>query len=109
MFYSTTQWINYNSNEECILTIAFSNIFLYLYKTNCDLIKVMICKSCKNQKTRWYPPILSLIPHEINAVLMMHRRYLFSIYINCLLDRTLGSNFYTTYRCLKGDIFLSKN
>ena len=109
MFRSTTQWINYDPNEEYTLTIAFPNISPYLYKTNRDLIKVAICKSCKNQKTRRYPPILSPIPHEINAVPMMHRRYLSPIYIHCSLGRTPGSNFYTTYRFLKGDISLSKN
>ncbi len=109
MFRSKAQWIDYDPSEEYTLTIAFPEIPVYTYVNNRNRTKVAICESCKNVKTRRYPPVLSPIPPQIKAVPMTYRKFLSPVYMNCSLGRTAGSNPYTNYRFLNGNIFLSKN
>ena len=102
-------WIDYNTSEEYTLPIAFPNIRIVTRINNRGKSKIAVCTSCKSEKTRRYPPILSPIPNEINAVPIIYRKSLSPIYMNCTLGRISGSNPYTNYRHLQGFINLSKN
>ncbi|CAG8629587.1 1277_t:CDS:2, partial [Ambispora leptoticha] len=104
MFESTTQWITVEPNAQYTLPLAFPEIPIHV---NANNTKVAICASCKTKKTRRFPPILSQIPPEIQNVPMYHRKYLSPIRLFCSLGRAVGSNPYTTYRFLKGDISLN--
>ncbi|CAG8638969.1 17098_t:CDS:1 [Funneliformis caledonium] len=105
----TTNWIDYDTTEEYTLPIAFPNIKIVTRLNNRGKTKIAVCSSCKSKKTRRYPPILSSIPEEINAIPIIYRKNLSPIHINCTLGRTLRFNSYTNYRYLKGFINLSKN
>ncbi|CAG8670787.1 261_t:CDS:2, partial [Funneliformis mosseae] len=63
MMNQTTNWIDYDTTEEYTFPIAFPNI----------------------QITHQYPPILSLIPKEINAIPIIYRKNLLPIHMNCTL------------------------
>ncbi|CAG8698855.1 1506_t:CDS:2 [Gigaspora rosea] len=91
MFRFAVHWITFDPNTQYTLPLAFPDIPIYLNENNS---KVAICSS--------FSP-------ELEAVPMFHRKYLSPIRMFCLLGRTSGSNPYTTYRFLKGDISLSRN
>ena len=104
-----TNWIDYDTTEEYTLPIAFPNTKIVTRKNNRGKTKIAVCSSCKSERTHRYPPILSPIPEEINAIPMTYRKNLSPIHMNCTLGRSLGSNPYTNYRHLQGFINLSKN
>jgi hypothetical protein len=109
MISTSVKWIDYNPNETYTLTIAFPEIQLPLRQNNRGQTKIAVCSSCKTIKNRKFPPVLSQIPEEINAVPMVYRKYLSPIIMNCSLGRAANSNPYTNYRHLQGFIGLSKN
>ena len=95
MMSSSVKWIDYNPNEIYTLTIAFPEIRLPLRQSNRGQTKIAVCSSCKTIKNRKFPPVLSQIPEEINAVPMVFRKHLSSIHMNCSLGRATNSNPYT--------------
>jgi len=104
------KWENYDQNkiyplEEC----NYSNIDLVFHPNITSTLKIAVCSSCKNPRTRRNPPKYDSIPIEIQNVPSYHRIYLSPIHLSCSLGRSSGSNNYTTYRHLKGSIGLSKN
>ena len=109
MMKDSTKWLPYDEEERYTLTLAFSDIPVYIRENNRRVIQVAVCNGCKNSKTRRYPPILTEIPLEITNVPMVHRRYLSPVYMGCSLGRTAGTNPYTNYRHLKGSIGISHN
>ena len=72
----STNWIDYNTSEEYTLPIAFPNIRVVTRINNRNKTKVAVCSSCKSERTRRYPPILSPIPNEINIIPMIYRKSL---------------------------------
>nr|CAG8626901.1 4420_t:CDS:2 [Entrophospora candida] len=71
--------------------------------------QVAVCNGCKNEKSRRYPPILVPIPAAIQNVPMLHCKYLLPVHMNCSLGRAAGSNPYTSYVHLKGQINITHN
>lgn len=109
MMESAAIWISYNDSETYTLTQIFPNISLRIRLNRKNERQIAVCNSCKNLKTRRYPPLFSSIPSEITSVPMIYRRYLSPIYLGCSLGRTAGSNRYTNYRHLQGTINVSHN
>ncbi|CAI2188885.1 16328_t:CDS:2, partial [Funneliformis geosporum] len=90
---------NYQSNEsnESNNDIAFSKNPIILTLQQQRTKKVAVCSSCKTSKNRKFPPILSQIPEEINAVPMVYQKQLSPIHMSCFLGRATNSNPYTNY------------
>nr|CAG8646573.1 10459_t:CDS:2 [Entrophospora candida] len=75
-------------------------------KNNKNIKQVAVCNGCKNRR---YSPILVSIPPEIQNVPMLHRKYLSPVHMNCSLGHSTGSNHYTNYVHLEGQINITHN
>nr|CAG8655540.1 9672_t:CDS:2 [Entrophospora candida] len=109
MMISYVKWLPYDENETYNLTLMFPNINPFTRENNKKVKQVAICNGCKNEKSRRYPPILVPIPAAIQNVPMLHCKYLLPVHMNCSLGHAAGSNPYTSYVHLKGQINITHN
>ncbi|CAH1770363.1 12296_t:CDS:1 [Entrophospora sp. SA101] len=87
----------------------FPNIDPFVKENNKNIKQVAVCNGCKNEKNRRYSPILVSIPPKIQNVPMLHHKYLSSVHMNCSLGHSTGSNNYTNYVHLEGQINITHN
>jgi len=102
------KWISYDESNTYPLQINFSEIDL-VFSGNATDPKVSVCSSCIKKPKIYLCPRLHYIPSEIEIIPLMQRRFLSPIFLHCSLGRSSGSNPYSEYRHLIGDVKFSRN
>ncbi|CAG8638259.1 9492_t:CDS:2, partial [Paraglomus occultum] len=102
------KWISYDENEIYPLQINFPEVDL-IFSGDMRNSKISVCPSCLKNPKKYLCPQLHHIPSEIECIPLMQRRFLSPVFLHCSLGRSAGSNPYSEYRKLIGDVKFSRN
>jgi len=102
MYPNETRWIKYDPLLIYPLQKFFSDTSLQFYPNDLLLTRIARCASCLKSSTRRHPPKTNKIPKEIQKIPMYNCIYLSPVHLNCSLGRAPNSNYYITYRHMKG-------
>ena len=74
------KWLPYDENERYTLVRAFPQIEPTTRINRKSVKQVAVCSSCLKPSSQRMPPVLSMVPPEIERVPIVHRKYLFGLF-----------------------------
>ena len=102
MYPNETRWIKYDPLLIYPLQKFFPDTSLQFHPNDLLPTRIARCASCLKSSTRCHSPKTDKIPKEIQKIPMYNRIYLSLVHLNYSLERAPNSNYYTTYRYMKG-------
>ena len=107
MYPNETRWIKYDSLLIYPLQKFFPDTSLQFHPNDLLLTRIARYASCLRFSIRCHLPKTDKIPKEIQKIPMYNRIYLSLVHLDYLLERASNSNYYTTYKHIKGSFGFS--